>query len=46
MLFKKLGVGQGRVLEHADSSDILGRRIESGTSYATVVFESAIHPVR
>jgi AmmeMemoRadiSam system protein B len=38
MLFKKLDSWEGSVLEHMDSSDILGRRIKSGTSYATVMY--------
>ena len=37
-LFKDLGATRGEVLEHSDSSNILGRRIDSGTSYATVVY--------
>jgi AmmeMemoRadiSam system protein B len=38
-LFKDLGAERGLVLERSDSSDFLGRRVESGTSYATVVYE-------
>jgi AmmeMemoRadiSam system protein B len=38
MLFRALGGGEGRVLERMDTSDILGRRLESGTSYATVIY--------
>jgi AmmeMemoRadiSam system protein B len=38
MLFKALGVKEGQVLERMDTSDILGRRLKSGTSYATVVY--------
>ena len=39
-LFKDLGAARGTVLEHTDSSAILGRRVESGTSYATIVYVS------
>jgi hypothetical protein len=38
MLFRDLGIKEGTVLEHSDSSRILGRRIESGTSYATIIY--------
>lgn len=38
-LLKALGAGKGRVVDHMDSSDVLGRRIESGTSYATILYE-------
>lgn len=38
MLFRELGTGEGTVLEHSDSSRVLGRRIESGTSYATIIY--------
>ena len=38
MLFRELETGEGTVLEHSDSSRILGRRIESGTSYATIIY--------
>ncbi|MDR1133887.1 MAG: AmmeMemoRadiSam system protein B [Synergistaceae bacterium] len=37
-LFSELGAVKGVVMEHTDSSDILGRRVESGTSYATVIY--------
>ncbi|MDL2263980.1 AmmeMemoRadiSam system protein B [Synergistaceae bacterium OttesenSCG-928-I11] len=37
-LFRELGASSGIVLEHMDSSDILGYRVESGTSYATALF--------
>jgi AmmeMemoRadiSam system protein B len=37
-LFRDMGAGAGEVLERADSSAILGRRVESGTSYATVTY--------
>ena len=37
-LFKELGAQHAEVLEHCDSSDLLGFRVESGTSYATVVY--------
>ena len=38
-LFKELGVNQGVLMERMDMSDILGYRVESGTSYATIVYE-------
>jgi AmmeMemoRadiSam system protein B len=41
-LFRDMGAGMGEVLEHADSSAILGRRIESGTSYATVTYSKNV----
>jgi hypothetical protein len=37
-LFIDLGAERGMILERTDSSSALGRRIESGTSYATVVY--------
>ena len=37
-LFKDMGVQLAEVLERCDSSDLLGFRVESGTSYATVVY--------
>jgi len=37
-LFKERGAQKGVVMEHMDTSDILGYRIESGTSYATIVY--------
>ncbi|MDR1020592.1 MAG: AmmeMemoRadiSam system protein B [Synergistaceae bacterium] len=42
MLFKDMGAKKGDVLEHTDSSAVLGRRAESGTSYATVMYRSQI----
>ena len=38
-LFKELGVNRGVLMERMDTSDILGFRVESGTSYATIVYE-------
>lgn len=38
-LFKELGAEKGFVLEHTDSSNLLGYRVESGTSYATIIYE-------
>ncbi|MFA7363866.1 MAG: AmmeMemoRadiSam system protein B [Aminobacteriaceae bacterium] len=46
MLFRDLGIKEGTVLEHSDSSRILGRRIESGTSYATILFAEGPHPLQ
>jgi AmmeMemoRadiSam system protein B len=40
MLFMDMGAEKGELLEHSDSSAILGRRVESGTSYATLVYKS------
>jgi AmmeMemoRadiSam system protein B len=40
MLFKDMGAKNGEVLEHTDSSAILGYRVESGTSYATVMYRA------
>jgi AmmeMemoRadiSam system protein B len=37
-LFRDMGASAGEVLERADSSAVLGRRVESGTSYATVTY--------
>ena len=37
-LFKSLGAESGELLERTDSSSILGERVESGTSYATLVY--------
>ena len=37
-LFKELGAERGVLMEHMDTSDILGYRVESGTSYATIVY--------
>lgn len=39
-LFRNAGAGAGEVLERTDSSAILGRREEAGTSYATIVYRS------
>jgi AmmeMemoRadiSam system protein B len=39
-LFKDMGARRGEILERTDSSAILGRRVESGTSYATIVYRS------
>lgn len=40
-LFKDLGANDVQTLEHMDSSDILGYRVESGTSYATILYLKA-----
>ncbi|MDR3281326.1 MAG: AmmeMemoRadiSam system protein B [Synergistaceae bacterium] len=37
-LFAELGAKRGVVIEHSDSSAVLGGRIESGTSYATITY--------
>jgi AmmeMemoRadiSam system protein B len=37
-LFKERGAKRGVLIEHMDTSDILGHRVESGTSYATTVY--------
>ena len=37
-LFKELGAERGVLMEHMDTSDILGYRVESGTSYATIIY--------
>jgi hypothetical protein len=39
-LFKEMGAERGIVLEHTDSSALLGRRIESGTSYVTMIYRA------
>jgi AmmeMemoRadiSam system protein B len=39
-LFKELGADRGAIMEHTDSSKILGYRVESGTSYATIIYEN------
>lgn len=39
-LFKELGAERGAIMEHTDSSKILGYRVESGTSYATIIYEN------
>jgi AmmeMemoRadiSam system protein B len=41
-LFRDMGAGIGEVLERTDSSAILGRRVESGTSYATVTYSKSV----
>ncbi|MDR3265069.1 MAG: AmmeMemoRadiSam system protein B [Synergistaceae bacterium] len=38
MLFRDMGAEKGELLEHTDSSALLGRRVESGTSYATILY--------
>jgi AmmeMemoRadiSam system protein B len=40
-LLKEQGVKKGELLEHSDSSEISGSRVESGTSYATIVYRLA-----
>ena len=37
-LFRELGSERGVIIEHMDTSDILGYRVESGTSYATIIY--------
>jgi len=37
-LFKELGAERGDIMERMDTTDILGYRVESGTSYATIVY--------
>ena len=39
-LFRDMGASVGEVLERSDSSEVLGRRVESGTSYATVTYRA------
>ncbi|MGI6782844.1 MAG: AmmeMemoRadiSam system protein B [Aminivibrio sp.] len=39
MIMKDLGVKEGTVIRRSDTSEILGRRVESGTSYGTIVYE-------
>jgi AmmeMemoRadiSam system protein B len=39
-LFRDMGAERGELLEHADSSALLGERTESGTSYATLVYRA------
>ncbi|GHT00706.1 hypothetical protein AGMMS50276_27170 [Synergistales bacterium] len=39
-LFRDMGATEGEILEHTDSSALLGKRIESGTSYATIVYRA------
>jgi poly-gamma-glutamate synthesis protein (capsule biosynthesis protein) len=38
LMFKDRGARRGELLERSDSSIILGRRVESGTSYATLLY--------
>jgi AmmeMemoRadiSam system protein B len=46
-LFRELGAERGTILEHTDSSALPGRRVESGTSYATIIYKtSAREPVK
>jgi AmmeMemoRadiSam system protein B len=40
LMFKDRGAKRGELLERSDSSVILGRRVESGTSYATFLYRS------
>jgi hypothetical protein len=40
-LFRDMGAELGEMLEHTDSSVILGERTESGTSYATITYRLA-----
>jgi AmmeMemoRadiSam system protein B len=42
-LFRELGAERGTMLEHTDSSALLGRRVESGTSYATIVYQCSMN---
>lgn len=37
-LLKERGATRGILMEHTDSSNILGHRVESGTSYATILY--------
>ena len=39
-LFRELGAERGIIMERMDTSDILGYRVESGTSYATIVYNA------
>jgi AmmeMemoRadiSam system protein B len=39
-LLRDMGAELGEMLEHTDSSAILGERTESGTSYATIVYRA------
>jgi AmmeMemoRadiSam system protein B len=39
-LFRDMGASIGEVLERSDSSEALGCRVESGTSYATVIYRA------
>jgi AmmeMemoRadiSam system protein B len=40
LLLKDRGARRGELLERSDSSAILGRRVGSGTSYATILYRS------
>jgi AmmeMemoRadiSam system protein B len=37
-LLREMGAERGSIMEHMDSTGILGYRIESGTSYATIIY--------
>jgi AmmeMemoRadiSam system protein B len=39
-LFRDMGAEDGELLEHMDSSALLGEKTESGTSYATIVYRA------
>ncbi|MDR1977884.1 MAG: hypothetical protein LBQ42_04040 [Synergistaceae bacterium] len=39
-LFRDMGATKGEILEHTDSSALLGKRVESETSYATVIYRA------
>jgi AmmeMemoRadiSam system protein B len=39
-LFRDMGATKGEILEYTDSSALLGKRIESGTSYATIIYRA------
>ena len=41
-LFIERGAEKGTVIEHMDTSDILGYRVESGTSYATIIYKTGV----
>ncbi|MDR3332405.1 MAG: AmmeMemoRadiSam system protein B [Synergistaceae bacterium] len=43
-LFKAMGAKRGVVMEHSDTSEMVGRRIEFGTSYATVLYKTSSSP--
>jgi AmmeMemoRadiSam system protein B len=43
-LFKDMGAKRGVVMERSDTSEITGRRIESGTSYATILYKTPSPP--
>ena len=38
MILRELGAAEGEILARSDSSEILGRRVGSGTSYAAVIY--------